>query len=263
MKDFFFETSPYQWNRPGNPSIYATTPMCVDKLFAELKKHDKYSEKDILAFVTYSLVKVTKSFPRINSYFFMKKRVTRKGIKLSFMVKSDNPESSLFIQPIDFTEDITIGSLRKKIYTKIEKVRQDPLYSVRFSSNLMRLTPGIFRNIFFSFFYFLSKQKLFKFIHKACPHDLFGSVIISYVGSLGLPSAYIPLLKHGTNSMILAVGKVEKKLEFDENKNVIEKKYLQLSWTIDHRLTHGEELSRYYKAIKKIFDNPELFFKKD
>jgi len=261
MKDFFFETSPYQWNRPGNPSIYVTTLLSIDKLLLELKKHPEFSEKDILAYVTYAIVKVTKKFPRMNSYFFMNKRVERDYIKLSFMVKSDNPESSLFIQPVDFKEEVSLKDLRTQVYTEIAKVRKDPLYSVKFASDLMRLTPGIFRRIFFSVFYFLSKQRLFKFIHKICPHDLFGSVIISYVGSLGLPSAYIPLLKHSTNSLILAIGQVEKKLEFDEHKNVVEKNYLQLGWTIDHRLTHGEELSRYYKALKVYFDQPEKLFK--
>ncbi len=261
MKDFFFETSPYQWDPPGNPSIYASTPICVDKLFNELKKHPEFSEKDILAYITYALVKVTKKFPRMNSYFFMNKKVERDNIKLSFMVKSDNPESSLFIQPIDFDEVTSLKDLRLKLYKEVNKVRKDPLYSVRLSSKLMRLTPAPLRRVFFKIFYFLSKQKLFSFIHKICPHDLFGSIIVSYVGSLGLPSAYIPLLKHSTNSMILAIGQIEKKLEFDENKNIVEKKYLQLGWTIDHRLTHGEELAKHFKAIEAFFNDPKLFFK--
>ncbi len=259
-KDFFFETSHHQWNPPGNPSIYAPTLMPLDPLLEELNQREGFSERDLLLFVTYGLVQISKKYPRINSYQFMNRRVERKGIRFSYMVKSKNPETSLFLHPMNFEENTSISSMKVRLYEELRQARTFPLDFIRFSSQVMLKTPSVLRSFFFKIFYFLSLQKLFPFVHRLCPHDLFGSIIISYVGSLGLPGAFIPLLKHSSNTLILAVGLVEKKLELDSEKNIVEKKYLQLSWTIDHRFTHGPEVANFYRDLKKYFLNPKKFF---
>jgi len=86
--------------------------------------------------------------------------------------------------------------------------------------------------------------------------DLKGSSFtLTNIGSIG-GIFFTPIINPG-DVAILGTGKVMNRLQLEQGK-VVEKKYLPLSLTFDHRALDGAEAARFVNDLKKYLEDPEL-----
>jgi pyruvate/2-oxoglutarate dehydrogenase complex dihydrolipoamide acyltransferase (E2) component len=90
--------------------------------------------------------------------------------------------------------------------------------------------------------------------------DMFGSLLVSNLGPLGL-SYGIPALMPASNlAYVMAIGRVEKK-PIVQNDEITIMPVLPVSGTFDHRVVDGVHIGRMTKGIKHYFSNPEDLLK--
>ncbi len=87
--------------------------------------------------------------------------------------------------------------------------------------------------------------------------DSFGSFLISNIGTLGLDSGYAALLPSSNVSIVLIIGKVYKK-PLVINDEIVIRKVLSLSATLDHRVVDGYHGGKLFRYIRRIIKQPEL-----
>jgi pyruvate dehydrogenase E2 component (dihydrolipoamide acetyltransferase) len=87
------------------------------------------------------------------------------------------------------------------------------------------------------------------------PRDAFGSVMVTNVGSLGLDTAYVPLIPWSRVPMLIAVGAV-RDAPVAEGGVVVVRKVLGLHATFDHRFIDGLHAAAMSRLVRDWLENP-------
>ena len=93
---------------------------------------------------------------------------------------------------------------------------------------------------------------------KPVDSKIFGSFVISNIGSVGLDTGY-PALFHVSNvAMVFIMGGVLKK-PVVVNDQVVIRRMISLSCALDHRVVDANHGGLLFKSLKQSVRNPELF----
>ena len=84
-----------------------------------------------------------------------------------------------------------------------------------------------------------------------------GSMIVTSMGSLGIPAIYHHLYDFGTVPAFCAFGRKRRAEEIKDGE-IVERKYVDLKFNLDERICDGFYYASAFKLIKKMVENPEL-----
>ena len=87
------------------------------------------------------------------------------------------------------------------------------------------------------------------------PQDLFGSAMITNIGSLGLPTAFVPLVPYSRVPLLLALGSIESRPVVEKEKVVV-RKVMEIGSTFDHRILDGGHAAKMQRIVRKWMENP-------
>ncbi len=85
-----------------------------------------------------------------------------------------------------------------------------------------------------------------------------GSMIITDLGSLGIPPIYHHLYNFGTLPTFIAFGGKRRAYEVDMHGNVLEKKYVDYKCVLDERTVDGLYYANAFRQMKHFLKNPSL-----
>jgi len=85
----------------------------------------------------------------------------------------------------------------------------------------------------------------------------FGSYMVSNIGTVGLDTGYASLLPSSNISFVFILGTVEKK-PVVVNDEIVIRRVMLLSATLDHRVVDGSHGGTLFRFIKQIAKNPEI-----
>ena len=78
------------------------------------------------------------------------------------------------------------------------------------------------------------------------------------MGSLGIPPIYHHLYDFGNIPAFGAFGCKRKALEVQEDGSVVQKKYIDMKFTLDERITDGYYYATFFKYFKRLMAHPEV-----
>ena len=87
------------------------------------------------------------------------------------------------------------------------------------------------------------------------PRDPFGAAVVSSLGSLGLESAFIPLVAYSRAPIVFAAGAVTDE-PVVEGGRVVPAKIMRLNATFDHRVIDGTHAATMAAAIRRVMEHP-------
>ena len=85
-----------------------------------------------------------------------------------------------------------------------------------------------------------------------------GSVFFTSMGSLGIPPIYHHLYDFGNLPVFGAFGCKRRALEVMEDGSVVQKKYLDVKFTLDERIVDGYYYAAFFKHYRSIMRHPEI-----
>lgn len=94
-----------------------------------------------------------------------------------------------------------------------------------------------------------------RFLTKLSPFH--GSMIITSMGSLGIPPVYHHIYNFGNLPLFISYGKVEKVYQLNADASVSEKHLLPLKIVCDERICDGHHYASFFKAIRYYFAHPD------
>ena len=252
---------PYIMNRR-----YDAMNMFTDKLYtanADQLVRQKVKEGktnfSILHILIASYVRAVSQRPALNRFISGQKIYTRDKVVVNMAIKHkmniDAEETMIKVEfdPADTLDDI---------YDKFTKVADEALAAAgnsnfdkvaKFLSNL----PGF---IFRFAVWFLRCLDYVGWLPKFLTNEVspfHGSMIITSMGSLGIPPIYHHLYDFGNLPVFLAYGAKQTELALDAEGNVTKKKYVELKAVTDERICDGFYYASCFKIIRRCFENPE------
>ena len=87
--------------------------------------------------------------------------------------------------------------------------------------------------------------------------NMFGSAMITNIGSFGLDIGYPALMPAGNVPMVIAMGTIEKRAVVRDDE-IVARHMLPLSGTFDHRIVDGHQVWLLAKGLKHFLGNPEI-----
>jgi hypothetical protein len=97
--------------------------------------------------------------------------------------------------------------------------------------------------------------KIPQFVMDATPFH--GSLIITDLGSIGLPALNHHIYNFGNLPLFIGLGAKRKAYELQKDGSVAERKYLDYSLVLDERITDGFYFSQAYRYFNSLLRNPE------
>lgn len=230
----------------------------VDRRLRQLRVQG-YKGIGILHFIIAAYIRGVSMLPGINRFVVGRRIYARDDISVVMTVKRslsvDATETTI---KVHFEPTDTIFDVYRKMNEKIDEIKYGgednnteqvagallklPRFLLRFAIGCLRVMD----------YFGIIPQKLLD----ASPFH--GSMIITDMGSLGIPPIYHHLYNFGTLPMFIAFGAKRKAVELDREGKPVERKYIDFMAVMDERVCDGYYYASSFKYMKMFMHNPSL-----
>lgn len=246
--------------RRADAEVYFQEKLDVTELLRFCRENPDKHLNLFSAMIT-ALAKMIALRPRFNRFIQGQRLYQRKEITLSFVCKTkfedDSPESLIVLKA--FPED-TAATIGERMLSEIRKKREGEVSGSDSSVNFLAKVPFVFRGILFRALRLLDY----------CGANLSGltstdpnycSVLVSNLGSIGLPVMYHHLNNYGTTSCVVTLGKARKEEVVMENGQKEIRDLLEIGATVDERIADGFYFAKSVRLLNHVVSHPELLFR--
>jgi pyruvate/2-oxoglutarate dehydrogenase complex dihydrolipoamide acyltransferase (E2) component len=199
--------------------------------------------------------------PELNRFIVGRRIYEHKDISVSFIVKKKlTDEAEETNAHIVFSGTETLAEIKNKTNTHLEIARgeqkgdDDKLieFVAAFPRPVINIIGWLIRTLDYH-------NMLPNFLMNAIP--LYTSVFITNLGSIWLNAPFHHLYEYGSASMFLAIGKIHKEVVADRKNNITVKNCIDISLTLDERITEGFYCVKSIILFTQLIKYPELLEK--
>ncbi len=248
------------YRKPLDSKIYGSVEVDVTHLEEYIARKRKEGLKITLTHILTLMVgrAFRNEVPEMNAFIRRGNVVHHK--KINAMVSVLRADKQMGSVKVENTDILTLQEISAVLSKKITKSRKGAENKNMQKKDLLSGLPWPFRSWFFLLYRILTvKLGILIPIKGINPTD-FGSYIVSNIGSLGLDKGYGALLPSANVSLLLIIGSVTKKPVVVDDQIVI-RKILSLSVTLDHRIVDASHGGKLFRFLKYMIQNPQLLEK--
>jgi len=252
------------WSTAYDPSVYGSMEVEVDATLDYIERYRAATGKRLT--ISHLMAKAAAAalerMPDANSIMRWNRPYRRKTIGVFFQVAMpgeaghDTDLSGATLYDVDHK---TVDELVDEFAEKVSMVRERKDPALEKTRNTFKLIPLPLMNLAFKLISFFSYTLNLDLRWAGFPKDPFGSIMVTNVGSLGLDTAYVPLVPYSRVPMLLALGAV-KRVPVVCGDEIVIRNVMKIHATFDHRFIDGVHASVMSKVIHEYFGDPESKF---
>jgi len=226
--------------------------------FLRKKRSDGFPGMGMLHLFVSAYIRTAAKYPAINRFCSGQRVYVREEVEFIMTIKkqlrTDAGETSI---KAAFCRDETICDVYNKINREINKVKNEG--EVTNTDNAARLFMKIPRLLLRFTVAFLEMLDYFGLLPKVLIDlsPFHGSVIITDLGSIGLPAIYHHLYNFGNLPVFIALGPKRRVYELNADGKVVLRKYIDCKLVVDERICDGFYFSQAFKYFKSLLRAPE------
>ena len=252
------------WKTAYDPTVYGTMTLRMEKALAYIEAFRQ--KTGIRLTVTHLLAKAMaealRRCPDANAILRFNRIYLRKRITIStLVVQTDGGKVDLTSAKIDDAEQKSLRQIAAEMEAAVQKVRQRKDEMLEKGKGTIHKMPYAFLNFFTWLISFFMYTLNWDMTWAGMPRDAFGSAIITNVGSLGLDTAYVPLVPYTRVPIFIAPGAI-KDAPVVENGKVVPGKLMNVNASFDHRFIDGFHASILANTFREMLENPFEHFDK-
>src|SRR3954466_3413541 len=254
------------WSDAYDPSVYGTMEVNMDEAMRYLADFRARTGRKLT--ISHMMAKVAamalKEVPDANAVLRWNRIYLRKRIGIFFQVVMTDEgagKTDLSGATIYDVEQKSLVEIYDDFNAKVEKVRkrQDP--ALEKTRQTFLGIPYFMLNGMLKIISFFSYTLNLDLRWAGIPSDPFGSMMITNVGSLGLDTAYVPLVPYSRVPILLALGAVRDQPVVEDGR-VVPGKVMKVNATFDHRIIDGFHAAVMCKCLRRFVEDPERYFDK-
>src|SRR5438874_3920130 len=248
------------WHEGGDPSVYGTMDVNMDEAMRYMAEFRARTGRKLT--VSHMMAKVAamalKEVPDANAVLRFNRIYLRKRIGIFFQVVMTDEgagKTDLSGATIYDVERKSLVEIYDDFCAKVDKVRkrQDP--ALESTRKTFLSIPYIMLNRLLKIISFFSFALHLDLRWAGIPSDPFGSMMITNVGSLGLDTAYVPLVPYSRVPILLALGNVRDAAVVRDGKLTVGK-IMKVNATFAHRFIDGFHASVLSRVVREWFEHP-------
>lgn len=246
------------WKTAYDPTVYGTMTLRMDKSLAYIEAFRQ--KTGIRLTVTHLLAKAMaealRRCPDANAILRFNRIYLRKQITVStLVVQTDGGKVDLTSAKIDDAEQKSLREISAELEAAVQKVRQRKDEMLEKGKSTIQRMPYMLLNFFTWFISFCMYTLNLDMRWAGMPRDAFGSAIITNVGSLGLDTAYVPLVPYTRVPILIAPGAIKDAAVVEDGK-VVPGKIMNVNASFDHRFIDGFHAGVLAKTVREMMENP-------
>jgi len=256
---------PFLMHGRTESTVYYEQHVEVEKAWQFVEEFSKKSglKASILHFVIWRSAQVIQKRPGLNRFVSGRRIFQRDGFWVSFsMKKAMNEDAPLVVVKKKIDPDWSFEETVRHIQGGIDKGREGS-----------KSTSDKEMDLVFSFPYFV--VSFFTWLHKTLNHfgllpnfmikadELFASLFIANLGSIGLQPAYHHLYEWGNCPIFMALGTNEPRMMLDDRGRPAVKDMMTIRYSFDERVNDGFYSIRALELLKQLVEDPELMLEPD
>ncbi|MDR3209154.1 MAG: 2-oxo acid dehydrogenase subunit E2 [Oscillospiraceae bacterium] len=228
----------------------------IDRYLRRLRTEGGMPGLGMMHLLTAVYIRTCAKYPALNRFIAGQRLFARYHPELVMTIKTelkvDAPETSIKV-PFDITD--TISDVYRKINEHVAKVKKAEETNTDDVAGLFSKIPRLVLKFAIWLLTLLDYfGKVPQFVMDASPFH--GSLIITDLGSIGLPAIFHHIYNFGNLPIFLAIGAKRKEYETQKDGTAAERKYCDLLLVIDERVSDGFYFSQAYRYFKSLLKNP-------
>ena len=245
------------YKKPTDSKIYGTVELDVTDLEKFISQKRKEGVKTTLTYILTLIVgrAIRQDVPELNTYVKRGKIKQRKQVDATVSVLL--PGGQMGSVKVENADQLTISELSDKIAKEIRDSRKGDENDTMQSKSMLASIPWPFRNWLFEIYKTITIHWGISLPGIGLDSNSFGSYVISNIGSVGLDTGYGSLLPSSNVSVVWILGSINKK-PVVVNDEIVPRRIMALSATLDHRVVDGSHGGRMFRKIKYFIKHPEL-----
>ncbi|MHB8874223.1 MAG: 2-oxo acid dehydrogenase subunit E2 [Myxococcaceae bacterium] len=252
------------WRTAYDPSVYGTLTVRMDKALDYIEKFRLRTGKRLTVthLVTKACAEALRRCPDANAILRWNKIYLRTGVTISILVVQTDQgdgKTDLTAAKIDHADQKSLLQIAEELETTINRVRDRKDASLEKGKSTVQLIPFMFMNLFLKMLSFIMYTLNIDLSFAGMPSDAFGGLTVTNVGSLGLETAYVPLVPYTRVPIFVAPGMV-KEVPVVEDGKIIPGKVMNVNATFDHRFIDGYHASVLSKTLRTMMEDPFTHF---
>lgn len=259
----FRKMAAVSWDAPGDPTIYGATEIDATALCRWLDENSAADgpKLSVTHAVARAMASILKTHPDLNCTIRSGSIFRRRDVDVFLQVAIPPADGGL--QSADLSgacirnaDQLTTIGIAEKLHAIASRIRKgdDPLLKAT-KKNLAWMPPLLMRLVM-KLSSWLSHDLGISLKAFGLPDDPFGSVMVTSVGMLGIPTAYAPLFPQAKGIGVVLVGKLYDGVRVIDGEIVI-RKLLPLTVALDHRLVDGFQAAVIAKGAVELLEHPE------
>ena len=245
------------YRKPIDSKIYGQVELDVTDLEKFIAQKRREGNKTTLTYILTQIVgrAIRQHVPELNTYLRRGKILQRKQVDATVSVLLEGGQMGSV--KIENADQLTVLEFSEEIARKIRESRKGNENDTMQSKNFLARFPWPLRSWIFKLYRMVTIHWGIAIPGIGLDANSFGSYVVSNIGTLGLDTGYGSLLPSSNVSIVLIVGNVLKKPAVVHGE-IVPRKILALSATLDHRIVDGSHGGKLFRAIKQMVRNPQI-----
>jgi pyruvate dehydrogenase E2 component (dihydrolipoamide acetyltransferase) len=246
------------WKTTYDPTVYGTLTVRMDKALAYIEAFRERTgvRLTVTHLMTKAMGEALRRCPEANALMRFNKIYLRKQVTISaLVVQTDGGKVDLTSAKINDADSKSLLEIATEMEEAVRRVRERRDVAMEKGKGTIQKIPYMFLNLFTWLIGFLMYTLNLDLSGLGMPKDAFGSVIITNVGSLGLDTAYVPLVPYTHVPILLAPGAV-KEVPVVEDGKIVVGKVMNLNASFDHRFIDGFHAGILATTLREMLENP-------
>jgi len=223
------------------------------------KRINGYPGMGLLHLFIATYIRTASQYPAINRFISGQRIYARHNIEFAMVIKkemrADAPETSI---KVIFDLSDTIYDVYRKLNEEIKKVKDEGENTDidGLAKALIKIPRPILRLAIKSLEILDYFGIMPKSILKASPFH--GTLLITDLGSMGLPAIYHHLYNFGNMPAFIAFGAKRKAREIRQDGSIADRKYIDYKLVMDERCCDGFLFSQAFRLFRSILNDPNV-----
>jgi pyruvate dehydrogenase E2 component (dihydrolipoamide acetyltransferase) len=246
------------WKTPYDPQIYGTLRLRMEPALAHIAELRRTTglRVTLTHFVIKAVGAALAACPDANVVMRWGRPHRRRRVDVSALVAlTDGGRPDLSAVKIHDADKKSVAEIAAELAAAAARVRGGGDDGMERARRRMQRTPSFLMGLALRLVTFLGYSLNLDLRRWGIPRDPFGAAVVSSLGSLGLESAFIPLVAYSRAPIVIAPGAVVDE-PVVENGQVVPGKVMRLNATFDHRMIDGQHAAVIAATIRRVFEEP-------
>ncbi len=246
------------WKSAGDPSVYGILDLDARPALAYIEKLRQKSGVRITLshFAGKAVAETLRRHPQINCILRFGKLYPRKDVSVFFQVATDAEGEDLSGMTVREADRKSMVEIAREMEERVRVIKERRDQSFTRMKGTFGMLPGIFSRLILGVSGFLMYTLNLWSPLLGTPRDPFGSAMITNIGSLGMDTAFAPLVPYSRVPLLIALGVAQDAPWVNQGKLEVAK-VIRFCVTVDHRLIDGVHGMHMSRTVKAIFADPE------